>query len=219
MTFKERHIIDLFKGTTFIFILSLIYYYEKQENLTIWMYLAIHGSYGFFWVLKSNIFPDKSWEKEVTVFRFFLLTIGLLCYWMSPFLIVYNDVSHSPAFLCLCVSTYCTGVFLHFSSDMQKSVSLQLKPGHLITTGLWKNTRNPNYLGEFFIYASFSLMSWNLISAAIFGSVIICEWIPNMLRKDKSLSKYKEFIEYKSQSGIFFPNNFSYIHKIKKDEE
>jgi steroid 5-alpha reductase family enzyme len=60
---------------------------------------------------------------------------------------------------------------------MQKSVSLQLKPGHLITTGLWKRTRNPNYFGEFLIYSS-----WNLISAAIFGSVIICEWIPNMLR-------------------------------------
>jgi steroid 5-alpha reductase family enzyme len=37
------------------------------------------------------------------------------------------------------------GIFLHFAADMQKHISLALRPGQLVTEGLWSRTRNPNY--------------------------------------------------------------------------
>ena len=64
---KEKHFIDAHKGITFIYILALIYFYNAYSNITIWVYLGLHGTYGVLWVLKSMIFPDKSWERRTGV--------------------------------------------------------------------------------------------------------------------------------------------------------
>ncbi|HEY9769471.1 MAG TPA: hypothetical protein V6C71_13410 [Coleofasciculaceae cyanobacterium] len=49
---KVKHIINLHKGTTFIFVLGLMLAYQ---NFTLgpWVYLALHGTYGFLWLLKD----------------------------------------------------------------------------------------------------------------------------------------------------------------------
>ena len=44
---------------------------------------------------------------------------------------------------------------LHHTADVQKYFVLRAKRG-LITDGLFSRSRNPNYLGEMFIYGSFA---------------------------------------------------------------
>ena len=61
---RQKHFIDFHKGITFIYILGLINFYSAFENVAIWVYLGLHGTYGVLWVMKSMIFPDKSWEKS-----------------------------------------------------------------------------------------------------------------------------------------------------------
>ena len=95
------------------------------------------------------------------------------------------------------------GVFFHFSSDMQKYTALKLNPGNLIPDGLFKKSRNINYLGELFIYLSFALLAMHWISILVLLIFFLCVWIPNMIKKDKSLSKYAKFDEYKKNSRIF----------------
>ena len=56
---KQKHFIDSHKGATAPAVLLLIWYFGQWENATAWIYLAIHGTYGIMWVLKSTIFPDK----------------------------------------------------------------------------------------------------------------------------------------------------------------
>ena len=65
---KYKFYIDTHKGATFFYILSLIYFFNAFDNILAMVYLAIHGSYGFFWVLKSRIFPDKTWEIKVPLY-------------------------------------------------------------------------------------------------------------------------------------------------------
>ena len=79
---------------------------------------------------------------------------------------------------------------------------------HLLDGGLWARTRNPNYLGELCIYLSFALLSLHWLPFVFFGSVIAVEWVPNMRRKDKSLSRYADFAAYASRSGLLFPKLF-----------
>ena len=198
MVFKEKHIIDFFKGLTLPFVIFWIYYYKQQDNMTAWTYAAIHGSYGILWCLKSR-------EREVTPLRFILLTSGLGGYWVAPITITYLNTQHSPIYLCVSIMCYAIGVFMHFTSDMQKTISLQLKPGHLITSGLWKYSRNPNYFGELLIYTSFCILAAHWLPIVLFSSVIVMEWIPNMMRKEKSLSRYPEFAHYKSHSNLIVP--------------
>ena len=70
---------------------------------------------------------------------------------------------------------------------------------------MFSKIRNINYLGELLIYLGFSLlaMHWAPIIALISFMIII--WIPNMIKKDKSLSKYENFEDYKKHTNIFFP--------------
>ncbi|MFT7413307.1 MAG: hypothetical protein ACI9J4_001679 [Paraglaciecola sp.] len=60
---KKKTMIDFFKGVTAPVMLALLVYFEQWENVTAWIYLALHGTYGVLWVLKSRIFGDKQWEQ------------------------------------------------------------------------------------------------------------------------------------------------------------
>jgi steroid 5-alpha reductase family enzyme len=51
---------------------------------------------------------------------------------------------------------YALGLVLMLGSDAQKYFVLRERPG-LISHGYFAYTRNPNYLGEIIIYASFAM--------------------------------------------------------------
>jgi len=61
---KQKHFINSHKGATAPAVFLLIWYFGQWENTTALIYLALHGSYGIMWVLKSAIFPDKTWEAD-----------------------------------------------------------------------------------------------------------------------------------------------------------
>ena len=50
---------------------------------------ALHGSYGFLWILKDFVFPDSNWEKKQTIAS---LIIGIILlgpgYWGIPYLLI-----------------------------------------------------------------------------------------------------------------------------------
>jgi protein-S-isoprenylcysteine O-methyltransferase Ste14 len=79
----------------------------------------------------------------------------------------------------------------------------------LITEGFFSRCRNPNYLGEILIYLGFAIISQSWIPFAILGAFIAGVFVPNMLKKDRSLSRYPEFAEYKQNSGLLIPKLFA----------
>tara|TARA_X000000368_G_scaffold192679_1_gene151973 strand:+ start:10888 stop:11508 length:621 start_codon:yes stop_codon:yes gene_type:complete len=202
---KQKHYIDSHKGATFIYILSLMYIYQNTFNINLYIYLALHGSYGILWILKSKLFPDKQWESKCSIWYGLLIWFGLSLYWIAPYLIITQNIQPPNWYIAMCISMYIFGVFFHFTSDMQKFVQLKYHPNNLITDVMFSRIRNINYLGELLIYLGFSLlaMHWAPIIALI--SFIIIIWIPNMFKKDKSLSKYENFEDYKKNTNIFFP--------------
>ena len=208
---KYKFYIDTHKGATFFYILSLIYFFNAFDNILAMVYLAIHGSYGFFWVLKSRIFPDKTWEVKVPLYYGFVIWFGLSLYWIAPWIIVsgffydISMISNLNIIIASSIFLYAFGIFLHFTSDMQKFTQLKSKPGQLIDDGLFRRCRNINYFGELLIYSSFALLSMHWIPWVVLLLFIILVWAPNMLRKDKSLAKYDNFEDYKKGSKLFVP--------------
>ena len=96
------------------------------------------------------------------------------------------------------------GVFLHFASDAQKYFTLRIQK-ELIKDGFFKNIRNTNYLGEILIYLSFAILSMSYIPFVILALFFFVVFLPRMIKKDKSLTKYSSFKEYKQISGLLFP--------------
>ena len=202
---KWRHWIDSHKGATALAVLAMMAIYGRWDNPTAWVYLALHGTYGFLWILKSRIYPDKQWEARAGIFRGLYTWGGLTLYWIAPLLIVSQDLRAPSWLLCLALASYATGLFLHFSSDMQKHVALRLNPGHLITDGLFARVRNPNYLGELLIYAGFGSLAMSWLPFAVIALFVAVIWVPNMVRKEKSLSRYPGFAAYKQRSKLLIP--------------
>eukprot|EP00042_Codosiga_hollandica_P046718 m.494983 g.494983 ORF g.494983 m.494983 type:complete len:208 (+) comp57295_c0_seq1:80-703(+) len=200
-----RQYIDAHKGITLFVVLAIIAYFDAAENTTLWVYGGVHGGYGILWLLKSAIYPDRAWEEETSLWYGLVAWGSLAVHWVSPIIIAVNDVQQPPWFLALIVLLFAFGVFFHFVSDMQKHVALQFRKG-LITDGLFAYCRNTNYFGELLIYVSFVLLSgphwFPVFYLALFVGVV---WVPNMIKKDKSLSRYPEFAAYKKRTTVFIP--------------
>jgi hypothetical protein len=84
---KAKYTINLHKGLTFFFVLGLMFFYQNF-TLGAWVYLALHSTYGFLWLLKDQLFPDKQWEQFVSIpqsiFGFILVSL----YWIAPFILI-----------------------------------------------------------------------------------------------------------------------------------
>ena len=192
---KLKHFIDSHKAITWLTVLGMIAWHNQWHNPTALAYLALHGSYGLLWALKSRIFPDKSWEQPVS------LGYGVCVAWGALSL----GIQVAPIWLCMCLMAYAFGLFLHFASDMQKFTALQLRPNNLIQDGLFARVRNPNYFGELLIYLGFGLLARHWLPVIIIALFVACYWLPNMRRKDRSLSRYPEFENYKRHTKLFIP--------------
>ena len=208
---KQKYFIDSHKGATPLFIIALISYFNQWNNVYALLYLALHGTYGILWMAKSRIFPDKQWEQKISIWYGLTIWVGLSLYWIAPYIITTNqhflpfEIRQNSLHICCCVMIYIFGIFLHFTSDMQKYVSLKLNPGHLITDGMFSRVRNTNYLGELFIYLGFTLLSRDFLPVLALLAFFLFLWIPNMIKKDKSLSRYSEFESYKNRTSKMFP--------------
>ncbi|WP_017301271.1 methyltransferase family protein [Nodosilinea nodulosa] len=203
---KAKHIINLHKGTTALFVVALMVAYQNF-GLGPWVYLALHGTYGILWLLKDRLYPDKQWEQTISpitaIFGFGVISL----YWVAPFLLIIRGVEPPLPLVAGAIALNILGVFLHYASDAQKYFTLKYQPG-LITEGLFARCRNPNYLGEILTYLSFALLAMHWLPFAILGLFAAVLFVPNMRKKDQSLSRYPEFADYKARSGMLLPRLF-----------
>ncbi|WP_342635682.1 methyltransferase family protein [Gloeothece verrucosa] len=132
----------------------------------------------------------------------------LSLFWVAPFILISTRSEPSLPLMAAAISLNLLGIFLHYGSDAQKYYTLKYKSG-LITEGFFARCRNPNYLGEACIYISFAMLAQHWLPFLILGFMVAMVWIPNMLKKDQSLSRYPEFENYKANSGLIFPKLWS----------
>lgn len=217
---KIKYPINLHKSATFVVVLLLMAIYHNF-TLAPWIYLALHGTYGIMWLIKDRLYPDRQWEQEVSIatgiFTFFL--VG--AYWVAPFILISSGTQPSAPLISAAIAMNILGVFLHYGSDAQKYFTLKYNKG-LITEGFFGRSRNPNYLGEILIYLSFAMLAQHWLPFVILGGLAALIFVPNMLKKDKSLSRYPEFAAYKERSGLLLPKLFvnttqQEIEKVKAE--
>ena len=209
---KLAWVINFQKTGTFFYILLLMNYYQNY-SVAACVYLALHGMYGFCWMLKHFAFPDRSWEKKVTIgggLMAFVLVLGL--YWVFPYLLISGILGPdqkmaSLTVLTAAISLHTLGVVIMMTADCQKYFTLKYHQG-LIREGLFKYIRHPNYLGEIMLYASYAMIVQHWIPWAILAWVWIGVFLVNIFQKEASMSRYKEGTEYKKQSGMLIPKLF-----------
>lgn len=199
--------INIHKALVTPVVLGLMWFFNNWSTEA-FIYLAIHGSYSILWLIKDSLYPDKRFdEKQPLAIAFLFVFLPLAGYYVAPYLLISRHLTLPSPLIGLVVVLYIFGIFLHYVSDAQKFYTLQNKKG-LIQDGLFKFTRNPNYLGEIMIYAAYATLSMHWLPFLILGAWVFGFFVRNMFSKDKSLSRYPQFAEYKQKSGLLFPKIF-----------
>jgi protein-S-isoprenylcysteine O-methyltransferase Ste14 len=201
---RMNWVINAQKGGTLPFVLALMALTDTW-TVTAWVYLALHGSYGLIWLLKDSVMPDARWQVPITfggAFLTFALVLGP--YWIAPVLLVADDTQQPPWLLGAAIIMYAIGVVLMMASDAQKHYTLAHRRG-LITTGWFSRVRHPNYLGEMVLYSSFALVAGHVLPWLVLVWVWLVLFLPNMLGKEASMSRYPEWAHYKARTGMLLP--------------
>jgi protein-S-isoprenylcysteine O-methyltransferase Ste14 len=214
--FKLAWIINLQKGGSFAFFALLIGYYADQTPAATaapaLVYLALHGSYGLNWLMKDLLFPDPNWQGRATLASCLFGVIGLGFYWLAGWLVISGTSSLNyplpePLWLALCISLCLLGCIIMTAADVQKFCTLKLKRG-LITDGMFKYVRHPNYLGEMMIYGALALLAWHWAPLLVLAWYWGLMFSTNMAMKEASMSRHPEWAAYKKRSWWLIPGVF-----------
>jgi protein-S-isoprenylcysteine O-methyltransferase Ste14 len=199
-------VISAQKGSTLFYVALLMWWFHNGST-TAWVYLALHGSYGFCWVLKHFAFRDASWERRVTWGAVLLMTaLSFVTYWLFPYLLLSNP--HQPrlpdALLAFAIFIHTLGVVTMMSADAQKYFTLKYRKG-LIEEGMFKHVRHSNYAGEIALYCAYAILVQHWLPWVILGLIWSLVFLPNMVMKEASISRHPGWAEYKKRTGMLLP--------------
>ena len=209
---KFAWVINFQKAGTFVFLGLLMWWYENTSTVA-WIYLAMHGSYGIAWLVKDASFPDPAWQQRITIAGGINAFAGVLgWYWVFGWLLISGHAGGDwplpdGAWFALCVSLCLIGTVIMIAADAQKYYTLKLRPG-LITDGLFRHVRHPNYTGEMMIYGSFALMVWHWLPVLVLAWVWLGVFAVNIVCKEASLSRHPGWQDYRARTGLLLPKLF-----------
>jgi protein-S-isoprenylcysteine O-methyltransferase Ste14 len=200
---KMAWVINLHKIITLFIILAMMVQYENFSTAA-WVYLGLHGIYGYCWLVKDFGFRDRSFETRVTyggAVMTYLVLVGW--YWLLPYLFLSRHVEPSGPLLFVAIAMHTQGITWMIAGDCQKHFSLKYRKG-LITEGVFTYTRNPNFLGEILIYASYAVLANHWLGYLVLAYATLF-FYARMHVKDASISRYPEWEGYSKSSSRLIP--------------
>jgi steroid 5-alpha reductase family enzyme len=230
---KDASIIDICWGIIFVIITWLVFQLTPQGYLprklllctlvTIWgIRLALH--LGIRNIGKPEDFRYAHWRAEngerwwwVLFFQVFLLQGFLI--WVISAPIIAAQTSGFPAILTpldwLGTWVWIVGFGFETIGDLQLMIFKRdpANCGKLLTAGLWKFTRHPNYFGEavlwwgFYIIALAAGRGWTIFSPILMTFLLIrISGVAMLERTMKQKPGYEEYMQQTSPFLPWFPN-------------
>ena len=227
---KNASIIDSFWGIGYII---LVYFYQSQAKsfdlanwllvslVTVWglrlsIYLMIRNSgkgedfrYQEF---RRKYGPHRYWW--VSFFQVYLLQGVLLSMVSLPLLgalFTNNNSGTSIAFIIIGLVVWLIGFVFETIGDYQLSnFKRQGKPGELLSSGLWRYTRHPNYFGDAVVWWGFGLFSIaNGLYLPLLGSLLMTVLLMRVsgvtLLESTLIESKSGYLEYIQRTSSFFP--------------
>jgi protein-S-isoprenylcysteine O-methyltransferase Ste14 len=195
-------------GTLPILAGSIAWYHNT--SVAAWIYLAMHGTSCLVWLIKDLALPDPNFQKRVTIVAAIATFVTLLgWYWVFGWLLI-SGVARPTyplpeyAWFSISISLCILGNGVMIASDAQKFFTLRVKRT-LITDGMYRFIRHPNYLGEMMVYGSLALMVWHWVPFVVLAWVWGGMFAINMRLKEASMSRYAEWEDYKKRSWWLLP--------------
>ena len=200
---KMAWVINFHKIFTLFIILGMMGYLGNFSTVA-WVYLGLHGIDGYCWLVKDFGFRDSSFNSRVTwggAVMAYLLLVGW--YWLFPWFFLSRAEPPSNGLLFSAIAVHTWGITWMIAGDCQKYFQLKYRKG-LVTTGMFRYTRNPNFFGEILIYLAYAMLAAHWLTWIVFTYAVLY-FYTRMLVKDGSISRYPEWHAYASGSSRLVP--------------
>ena len=225
---STEHYFDITGSITFITVSILAFILSDNKNIrSILLTLLI-----IVWATRLGIFLLKRVKAAGSDGRFddlkdfstFFMVWNLQALWITftllSSLIIFtsNHSGNLEIYDYIGIITWISGLFIEVVADKQKSdfkndISNKNK---FISTGLWKYSRHPNYLGEIILWTGITIIAIPLFSGWSWLGLISPVFVFIMLkfisgvrilenRADMKWGKDKEYLKYKNSTPEIFP--------------
>jgi len=225
---KNASIVDIFWGIGFIIVTWIAFkfsqgYLPRKQLITAlvttWgLRLAIHigtRNWG-----KPEDFRYAAWRKEngarwwwFSFFQVFLLQGFLL--WIISFPLIAAQTSGFPAILTpldfIGASIWTLGLIIESLADSQlmRFKSDPKNQGKLLTSGLWKYSRHPNYFGEAVVWWGFFIIAlaagaWWTIFSPILMTILLLN-VSGVAMLERTMKAKPGYEDYMKKTNAFFP--------------
>ena len=232
---QTEHYFDLTGGLTYLSVMSYMAY-QHQLIIGQWdLRSIVLTTLIAFWAVRLSSFlftrvmrvgKDGRFDRLKTSFTRFMLTWILQGLWVFictyPALIVLVSPAETEVFyLILGSSLWLLGWGYEVVADRQKT-RFNKQPnnaGKFINIGLWKQSRHPNYVGEFVLWTGISIIAIPVFEGGQWCALITPFFVYFLLTKVSGVNLLEEradlkwgddpaYQAYKKQTPVFFPKLF-----------
>jgi steroid 5-alpha reductase family enzyme len=226
---KNSSIVDIFWGAGFV-IITWAYFLLTPDGylirkllisilVTIWglrlsthIFLRNHGKPEDFRYQKWRLESGKIWWWK-SFFQVFLLQGFLLWIISAPILAAQygNKPDHLMIIDYLGLLLWMVGFFFEATGDYQltRFIKNPANKGKIMTSGVWRYTRHPNYFGDATQWWGYYLIavsagSWWTIFSPVLMTLLLVR-VSGVALLEKTMGIKPEYREYKDQTSAFIP--------------
>jgi steroid 5-alpha reductase family enzyme len=232
---QTEHFYDLTGGVTYLSTMGFMAYRHQQlfgqwdlRTLVLTALIALWAIRlsSFLFSRVKRVGKDGRFDRLKTSFTRFLLTWILQGLWVFmctyPALIVLSSPSDTEfLFLGIGTSVWVLGWLYEVVADNQKTAFNKdpKNAGKFINTGVWKQSRHPNYVGEFILWTGITIIAIPVYEGLQWAALITPLFVYLLLNKvsgvnlleeraDEKWGENKDYQAYKEKTPIFFPKLF-----------
>lgn len=226
---KRNDIADIAWGTGILLVAATSYLLQSDPGPVMNILLLLVTLWGVRLTIriflrnikKGEDYRYKKWRDEWG--RFFYLRSYFQVYLLQGFLMIvlgYSVVHASSygtgtelGFAAIAgITLWCLGYFFEVVGDYQldKFIKSKPAPGSVLSSGLWKYTRHPNYFGEVTMWWAIWLivsplpMSYLALISPLTITFLIFR-VSGIPMLEKNFENNPAFQEYKKKTSVFFP--------------
>lgn len=222
---KDNSIVDIAWGLGFVIIDVMLLATNKTFNISqvvASMLILIWGlrlSGYIFWrkIGKPEDFRYAAWRKSwgdnlilISYFRIFWLQMLFLIIIAEPLFLLSRNAHYSSLLVAIGVFISLAGLAIEIISDYQMFVFKKSANGGIMTAGLWRYSRHPNYFGEALFWWGIALIAYcpsnyglELVSPLVI--TLLLRYVSGVPMLEEKYKNNAQFQAYASKTSIFIP--------------
>lgn len=224
---RDNSVVDIFWGPGFVLLAAVLLVSGTQfsaRSVLVFGMVALWGIRLGIYILIRNKgrgedFRYAAWRKNWKYFRvrsyfqIFMLQGSLMLLISWPVLhSIHSPETEIGITGIIGLAVFLTGFLFEAFADaqMQKFKKTPSNKGQLLTTGLWKYTRHPNYFGEALLWWGFWILAvpvvngiFTLVSPVIIS--LLLRYVSGVPMLERKYEGRPDWEEYKAKTPVFIP--------------